>query len=310
MAGGVLASHPFRSPSPGARPAVEPSSRQQGAPKRPRVGGLESRAVVRPSRSWDQGCRSPSCRTRGSGTRPSRNPGPGAPARSPFRSATFPVGACPEALAPRGRGLEELPGAGVRAGAAAGAAGTGLAPAAAEGAPRAGDVSAALSAGETRRPGAAGCGLRRGRSRRGPGAAPGRCPACSGCGGAGASAPGQSGGPAGGVDWSRGRAGSGGPRHLLGPGVRPRGVLTVFGPEFGCLWQGRGSRTAPCPELSSLYPRRLGNPSFRALGPCGRSPFVRVAEWLKPLGNRAEEWSRPCWWLQPSPCPTPPPFFR
>lgn len=59
----------------------------------------------------------------------------------------------------RGGGAEKrFRGRGVRAGAAAGAAGTGLAPAAAEGAPRAGDVSAALSAGETRWPGAAGGG--------------------------------------------------------------------------------------------------------------------------------------------------------
>jgi hypothetical protein len=146
---------------PRVRPAAEPTSRQEGAPRRRRVEGRGSRSHLR-IRSRDPGvetraagrlpyssqCGSGTTAWRHSGHR-YRRPGTGLPGWSaPARKRGS-----------RGGGAgKRFRGRGARAGAAAGAAGTGLAPAAAEGAPRAGDVSTALWAGETRRPGAAGSG--------------------------------------------------------------------------------------------------------------------------------------------------------
>lgn len=154
-------------------------------------------------------------------------------------------------------------GRGTRAGAAAGAAGTGLAPAAAaaaERAPRAGDVSAALSAGEARRPAAAG----EARTEpAGPRAAPGRCPAPSGSGGAGASAPGQSGGPEGGRAARVGvrPGGVGGPGHLLGPGARSRGASRAGSGSPGAAGRAEG-RVRPTARAPQPPPQASRDPLF------------------------------------------------
>lgn len=274
-----LASPPLREPR--ARPAAERPSRQQGAPRsrRARGRGAQSRRRSRPESRprLPLGC----CSAARLGTRPggSRSPEPvraAGPAAPPLRSAPA------RKRGRRGGGAgKRFRGRGARAGAAAGAAGTGLAPAAAEGTPRAGDVSAALSAGEARRRGrrAAPAGL---------GAAPGRCPAPSGRGGGSLRAWSvrRAGGWAGGAGCSRGRAGSGGPGHLLGPGARPRGP-EGRAPKSGRRWRGRGSRSASCPGLLSLRPGRPGILCFRAPRPRGAPPFYGAAGWLSALESRA-----------------------
>ncbi|XP_066223227.1 ras-specific guanine nucleotide-releasing factor RalGPS1 isoform X6 [Saccopteryx leptura] len=133
-----------KGPGPLPIPLREPSSRQQGAPRRPRAGGLESMAAAAPFRSRDQDCRPPSHPWRGCGTYSGQigTPQEDRTAAPPSRSAP-----ARKRWYRRGGASKRFRGRGARAGAAAGAAGTGLAPAAAEGAPRAGDVSAALSAG-------------------------------------------------------------------------------------------------------------------------------------------------------------------
>lgn len=220
-------------PAVGTKAAARPRVRHE-APRRGR-GGI-----------WD-----PEARRE---VHPAAPPPPSAPARKRWR---------------RGGGAgKRFRGRGARAGAAAGAAGTGLAPAAAEGAPRAGDVSAALSAGEARRLGAAGGG----RGAGGAGGAGGSPRPLSGSlwarrgGRLRAWSVRRAGGWAGGAGCSRGRAGSGGPGTCSGQALAP---------ESGRRWRGRGSRAASCPGLPSLHPGRLGIPCFRAPCPQGRSPFVR-----------------------------------
>lgn len=174
---------------------------------------------------------------------------------------------------PGGGAGKRFRGRGARAGAAAGAAGTGLAPAAAEGAPRAGDVSAALCAGEARWPGAASSGLGAG----GAGGAGGspraavRLPL-----GAAGREPSRLVSPAG---WRPARAGAEagrGPEARAPAGVRrapPRGQLcSVFSPGASGPAEGRARATA----LGSPASTRgvLGSPASGPLA-LGALPFVR-----------------------------------
>lgn len=264
----VLA-YPFLSWSPRARPTAEPSSRQQGAPRRLRAGG---RGAQNRRRSLSEWAPRPRPR-RGSGTRPGRDPSPRSPPTEARPTAPPPPSAPARKRRRRGGGAgKRFRGRGARAGAAAGAAGTGLAPAAAEGAPRAGDVSAALSAGEARRAGAAGGGRGAGGAGGPGGAALGRCPAPSGRGGAGASAPGQSGGWAGGAGRSRGRAGSGGPGTCSGQARPPKGPIAL-GPGVRAPPAGRRVAFGQLTRAPQPPPRASRDPLLPGPSLAGALPF-------------------------------------
>lgn len=132
--------------APGRAPRGSPPHASRG---RRGEGGREAsvgRATAAPSRSWDQDCRLPISPLRGSRTRPGRVPGSGVRESVLARVASSPVRACPEAPAPRGRGREALPGAGGAGWGGSRSGGDGPGAGGGGGAPRAGNVSAALSA--------------------------------------------------------------------------------------------------------------------------------------------------------------------
>lgn len=166
---GSWRSYPFRSGSPGRAPRSSPPPASRGRCGEGGWGGRGPRSCHPQvlSRSRDRGCSSPIRPQRGSGSGPGGIRDPESRRKAPTASPA-PDSALARKRRRRGGGAgKRFRGRGARARAAAGAAGTGLAPAAAEGAPRAGDVSAALSAGEARRRGGSGQQERRGHSRRG-----------------------------------------------------------------------------------------------------------------------------------------------
>ena len=118
-------------------------------------------------------------------------------------------------------------------------------------------------------------------------AAPGRCPVPSGRGGAGASAPGQPRGPAGGrvvrvgAEAGRGREALG---TCSGPARAPKGP-TLLGPGERALLAGLRVALGQLPRDPQPPPGRLGIPCFRAPRPRGRSPFVRGGRMVKSPGE-------------------------
>lgn len=104
--------------------------------------------------------------------------------------------------------------------------------------------------------------------------------------------------------------GVGRPGHLLWlgacPGEANSARLRSPGASGGA--EGRARQAAPGSPASA--PGVSGFHASGPLAPRGAPPLYGEAGWLSDLQSLAGPRGRPCWWLQRTPCPTPPPFSR